>query len=1220
MKVVLFWLFHWWREVFKSLGRVFRAATLLIAAAFMLISSTSFAACTFSDVGEDDPAYKAIKFLCGEKIIVGYGDGTFKPNDSITRLHLAKIAILTKAFIDGQADVEKYLGELNSKATQEKANATFLNQFADRESLLRHASWSALGGIIYYASEKKIIEGRQDKTKNIRYFAPDSTITRAEALKIFATTLGKNTIFTQCNQPYTKVSKNAWFCPHINALYFRTVSSYLTPSSNHYLSGLVRGNESTVTDSYFNSNLTRGEMTILACNAIALTKGLDVKTCLSENASCFLDQKIVGQEFIYKIPTEGIFTEAIGRVFLHWSDSCQKNWAVVTPAPAFKDYLSSSQATVKDDGTQSKKGNYSCLNKEGNDSICSPLIQTAAMGCAYAIGVINGNQVTASQNGCEKIQNSHSGNYIYVGYDDKDNTVVYQGMEEIGKFHDEQSGDGFYTYKDPSDTLTSLESGSKERYNCEISLEDFKTAFNIADYKAEYGIPCRYERKYFGDFYHEAVLFIKTTSPTNATVRFKSSKYDYWQTLSSFETATKNAGLKVGKGSFYFSPVVATFVAYIAPEGVLPLGFSDTISTAYYDPNSGNVHVVKDKILTTLMEAGFNTDGWCSVVTKEVVNQCGTSSKETWVAAYLGFPTSGESTADSYNRETGVYQEFAGGRVYKKDTTSSAYYVYRPTAVTLDTELSPVVEGKTGSAGYGFPKENPKYNKETNCIDQEFTSGLNVVVCGDNMSSIVKGNYSIKITKTLDQLNKEEFNEGFYDTFAEIEMYGIAYEIGAELAFDSLISKIKRLPLAKRFGEALAKKLGGKIAAKAVPVAGWVLLGVDVAITTEQISGLIVACNSNDPTDGKSASYYCGKALAYGILIGALGAFDEKPTATSIFGVSSTTAINGKSKLLQKFPTVNPSDCSRTRKAPSLQTCDLIKASSDFKEQLEQARKGYEDTKEYNGIFFNRINGLADDDLVTIGGAKNRYHKALDILAFREGELWKSELITLRDKLRNTPKYHKLSDNTKGGILTENQLKVLEKELNKELNVTIIEHLSKKGITVPDGAFDDKNFISDQTALFEILSILYKNERKKKDSKATYEAVKVANTTTPDWRELCGDKVSKFIEVKQVTVSPKTDDTLNDNLITNGFNKRIGNEKFFGNTPLEMIINLAPPSSEEDGINEWDEGDFKRYLDRQKSTSFKTGDSVIIRTRYDIYEYYYTSGFSWNIGSIDLCN
>ena len=65
-----------------------------LVCAFSLFSSVS--AQTFSDVGETFPHYDAVEWGGEKNIIQGFDDGTFHPNNKITRAEFVKVVLLQK--------------------------------------------------------------------------------------------------------------------------------------------------------------------------------------------------------------------------------------------------------------------------------------------------------------------------------------------------------------------------------------------------------------------------------------------------------------------------------------------------------------------------------------------------------------------------------------------------------------------------------------------------------------------------------------------------------------------------------------------------------------------------------------------------------------------------------------------------------------------------------------------------------------------------------------------------------------------------------------------------------------------------------------------------------------------------------------------------------------------------------------------------------------------
>ncbi|WP_341302759.1 S-layer homology domain-containing protein [Lysinibacillus sp. FSL H8-0500] len=56
----------------------------------------------FKDVPKSNDAYKAVKKLVGAKITTGYGNGTFKPNEPLTKMHLHVFMARLVKYLEGQ--------------------------------------------------------------------------------------------------------------------------------------------------------------------------------------------------------------------------------------------------------------------------------------------------------------------------------------------------------------------------------------------------------------------------------------------------------------------------------------------------------------------------------------------------------------------------------------------------------------------------------------------------------------------------------------------------------------------------------------------------------------------------------------------------------------------------------------------------------------------------------------------------------------------------------------------------------------------------------------------------------------------------------------------------------------------------------------------------------------------------------------------------------------
>ncbi|BAU13413.1 S-layer protein [Leptolyngbya sp. NIES-3755] len=84
----------------SGLALTLALGTIAGAAAPMVMVAPASAQTTFSDVASDNYAAPFIQELASRNIIAGFGDGTFRPNDPVTRAQFA--AILLKAFPNAQ--------------------------------------------------------------------------------------------------------------------------------------------------------------------------------------------------------------------------------------------------------------------------------------------------------------------------------------------------------------------------------------------------------------------------------------------------------------------------------------------------------------------------------------------------------------------------------------------------------------------------------------------------------------------------------------------------------------------------------------------------------------------------------------------------------------------------------------------------------------------------------------------------------------------------------------------------------------------------------------------------------------------------------------------------------------------------------------------------------------------------------------------------------------
>ena len=155
---------------------------LTIVLIISMIFSTycvSFAASTLKDI-KGTKYETAVKSLVDLGIISGYPDGTFKPDNAISRSELSKLLVISYGL---EKNVKSHMGK---------------TQFSDVNAVNNH--WAS--GYINLSTDYKFVTGYPDGT-----FKADNTVTYAEAMTMCVRVLG-----------YSKEaeSKGTWPTNYIN--------------------------------------------------------------------------------------------------------------------------------------------------------------------------------------------------------------------------------------------------------------------------------------------------------------------------------------------------------------------------------------------------------------------------------------------------------------------------------------------------------------------------------------------------------------------------------------------------------------------------------------------------------------------------------------------------------------------------------------------------------------------------------------------------------------------------------------------------------------------------------------------------------------------------------------------------------------------------------------------------------------------------------------------
>ena len=159
-------------KIVATLGTKSEAATVTVAKPAL-----------FKDIPNNYAYFKEVEYLTSNKIITGYSDGTFKPNDKLSRAHAA--VIISRAL------------DLN---TSNVKNPSF------KDIPANHIYYKQIAAV----AEAGIMSGRGNNT-----FDPDATLTRAQMAKIVAIAYdlqGTSKI------TFKDVSKNDWAYTYIQQL------------------------------------------------------------------------------------------------------------------------------------------------------------------------------------------------------------------------------------------------------------------------------------------------------------------------------------------------------------------------------------------------------------------------------------------------------------------------------------------------------------------------------------------------------------------------------------------------------------------------------------------------------------------------------------------------------------------------------------------------------------------------------------------------------------------------------------------------------------------------------------------------------------------------------------------------------------------------------------------------------------------------------------------
>ena len=183
----------------------------LPASLFLLFFAVQSASALFTDVSSLNIHGVAIDALVEQGVLEGYSDGSFKPDQEVTRAEAMKIILLGMGIS---------VNESSSSA----------GQFSD----VSENDW--FYDIVGTAVDLGIIEGYDDGT-----FRPAQTVNRAEALKMMLEANNEAAV-APGSDPFVDVPTSAWFAPYANYAKTWNIEPPQTDGLWHPEAAITRGN------------------------------------------------------------------------------------------------------------------------------------------------------------------------------------------------------------------------------------------------------------------------------------------------------------------------------------------------------------------------------------------------------------------------------------------------------------------------------------------------------------------------------------------------------------------------------------------------------------------------------------------------------------------------------------------------------------------------------------------------------------------------------------------------------------------------------------------------------------------------------------------------------------------------------------------------------------------------------------------------------------------
>ncbi len=232
----------------------------------MMLTTVAFGA-TFADVAEDSAYYEAVETLNKLGIIDGFEDGTYKPEDGVTRAQMAKLIAAIQGYVDSAA-------------------AQTATEFND----VTAAHWAS--GYVATAAGMGIINGYGDGT-----FGPEDPVLFEQAVKMVMATLGY-TAYAEYNGGYPGGYMAA--AQRYNVTAGVSNATMGTQANRGTIAQLLANAIDTPLMEQTGWN-TKGEVDYVICDGKG---GRDYKTLMSENLGVVKIRGIVTENFFTALNNE----------------------------------------------------------------------------------------------------------------------------------------------------------------------------------------------------------------------------------------------------------------------------------------------------------------------------------------------------------------------------------------------------------------------------------------------------------------------------------------------------------------------------------------------------------------------------------------------------------------------------------------------------------------------------------------------------------------------------------------------------------------------------------------------------------------------------------------------------------------------------------------------------------------------------------------------------